>query len=190
MEKRKKKYMENFEEYMQWYLSDNELSMIDLISSREIVRGYYHLRAFYPCNYGDSQALEGDFSRDNLYKQFKGQEFQYKRPLGLWLEYLFVEEFGLESNIDDCSRGAEGWDFIWNGEKVDMKLSFKTRAKSFKNKSIYNREIVLNELDVYVIMEMLRVGRTDPNYPRMREIILHNVMKKALDIGVSKTSIW
>ena len=183
MEQYKKKYMENFEGYMQWYLYDNELSMMELSKSREFEPSYFYLRAFYPCNYGDSQAFEGNFGRDNIFKRFKGQEFQYKRPLGLWLEYMMVEEFNLKSNIDDCSTGAEGWDFVWNGEKVDMKLSLGRSAKSFKNKSIYNREIVLNELDVYVIMEMLRVGRTHPNYSRMREIILHNVMKKALDTG-------
>lgn len=181
--------MINFENYMEWYLKEDILGLADLVASNQWNNSYYYLRAFYPFNYGDSRAFEGNFSKDNIKSRFKGVEYLYKRPMGLWLEYMLVEEFKLETNINDYATGVEAWDFIWNDEKVDLKISLKNKAKKIHNISKYNREIVLNELDIYIIIEMLRVGRTDPNYKKMREIILHNVMKKALDTPISKTYV-
>lgn len=181
----KQGYIKNYESFMQMYLKDKELTLQDFKQSNQIIKGYYHLRCFYNFNYNkintDFIARAEDFRVETILEKFKGQEWQFKRSLCLYLEYLVVEYFKLEDNPNPYDNS---WDFHWNGNKVDLKLSIGNKAKRFRGCSsgIFNKEIILNELDIYVIIEMLRYGRNDKNYRRRLEIVME-VIKKSLDAG-------
>lgn len=188
-------YINNFENFIQNYMNDSSVLFDYLFQHNwQPSKGYekdsnnYYLRAFYFGNYGNQLANDDlinsscyvDCSMKELIKKFKEDKGQLKRPLGLWLEYMMVQEYDLIPNTAMYSRGNKGWDFKVDNKKIDMKICFFQPYTKPYNVSIYNRSYVLHIDEIKDILCYI-LKKTEVNEMRFKELL--QKIKRTLTTG-------
>lgn len=192
-------YMRNFEEFTIYFKQNHLLEFSNLLLNKDTYylsgKSYddYYICCFSPENYGKERAYDEQVIRGiyidctlkeiarrfiNLYGDLKLAH--YKRPLGLYLEYALVKEFDLIPNTAKNSRGQKAWDFKIGKEKIDLKISFFYPYKSANNKSIYNKEFVLQLEDLQAILSYI-TNKNEGSERKFKELL--EKIKKTLVTG-------
>lgn len=185
--------MSNFADFLSYLRAEdmmrfyNVLTNTKMMSNNAIDSDYYYLRCFRAENYNREDIFDKvvsdscyiDFTKKEILRRFGYDKlFQIKRGLGLFIEYYISMFYVLEVNQNERSARAKAWDFLVEGEKVDLKVSLFRKAKFNRNNSIYNVEVVVGE-DRY---KLLIQAIADQNRERTKQIMkeLYNELLEEL----------
>ena len=113
-----------------------------------------------------------------------------KRGLGLFIEHslVYCHKKRLVPSADLKSVGENSIDFFYDiGEgkykEIDLKISIKEKARSMRNHSIYNSEIVLEFEDIMKILEAI-VEKDNRKLQEVLRMIYNNIELKTDDIYI------
>ena len=133
----------------------------------------------------------GRYTQKRVREYFKSYKlWELKRGLGLFIEHSLVYCYKkrLVPYADLKSTGENSIDFFYDiGEgkykAVDLKLSIKEKARSMRNHSIYNSEIVLEFEDIMKILEAI-VEKDNRKLQEVLRMIYNNIELKTDDIYI------
>ena len=134
----------------------------------------------------------GRYTQKRVREYFKSYSklWELKRGLGLFIEHSLVYCYKkrLVPYADLKSVGENSIDFYVNiGEgkykAVDLKISIKEKARSMRNHSIYNSEIVLEFEDITKILEAI-VEKDSRKLQEVLRMIYNNIELKTDDIYI------
>lgn len=134
----------------------------------------------------------GELERVREYFKNFDKLWELKRGLGLFIEHSLVYCYKkrLVPSADLKSVGENSIDFYVNiGEgkykAVDLKISIREKARSMRNHSIYNSEIVLELEDIKKIIEAI-VKKDNERLQEVLKMIYNNIELKTDDIYIIK----
>ena len=133
----------------------------------------------------------GRYTQKRVREYFKSYKlWELKRGLGLFIEHSLVYCYKkrLVPSADLKSVGENSIDFFYDiGEgkykAVDLKISIKEKARSMRNHSIYNSEIVLEFEDIMKILEAI-VEKDNRKLQEVLRMIYNNIELKTDDIYI------
>lgn len=134
----------------------------------------------------------GRYTQKRVREYFKSYSklWELKRGLGLFIEHSLVYCYKkrLVPYSDLKSIGENSIDFFYDiGEgkykAVDLKISVKEKARSMRNHSIYNSEIVLEFEDITKILEAI-VEKDNRKLQEVLRMIYNNIELKTDDIYI------
>ena len=133
----------------------------------------------------------GQYTQKRVREYFKSYKlWELKRGLGLFIEHSLVYCYKkrLVPSADLKSVGENSIDFFYDiGEgkykAVDLKISIKEKARSMRNHSIYNSEIVLEFEDIMKILEAI-VKKDNRKLQEVLRMIYNNIELKTDDIYI------
>lgn len=133
----------------------------------------------------------GRYTQKRVREYFKSYKlWELKRGLGLFIEHSLVYCYKkrLVPYADLKSTGENSIDFFYDiGEgkykAVDLKVSIKEKARSMRNHSIYNSEIVLEFEDIMKILEAI-VEKDNRKLQEVLRMIYNNIELKTDDIYI------
>ena len=134
----------------------------------------------------------GRYTQKRVREYFKSYSklWELKRGLGLFIEHSLVYCYKkrLVPSADLKSVGENSIDFFYDiGEgkykAVDLKISIKEKARSMRNHSIYNSEIVLEFEDIMKILEAI-VEKDNRKLQEVLRMIYNNIELKTDDIYI------
>ena len=133
----------------------------------------------------------GQYNKKRVREYFKSYKlWELKRGLGLFIEHSLVYCYKkrLVPSADLKSVGENSIDFFYDiGEgkykAVDLKISIKEKARSMRNHSIYNSEIVLEFEDIMKILEAI-VKKDNRKLQEVLRMIYNNIELKTDDIYI------
>ena len=134
----------------------------------------------------------GQYTQKRVREYFKSYSklWELKRGLGLFIEHSLVYCYKkrLVPYSDLKSIGENSIDFFYDiGEgkykAVDLKISIKEKARSMRNHSIYNSEIVLEFEDIMKILEAI-VKKDNRKLQEVLRMIYNNIELKTDDIYI------
>ena len=133
----------------------------------------------------------GRYTQKRVREYFKSYKlWELKRGLGLFIEHSLVYCYKkrLVPSADLKSIGENSIDFFYDiGEgkykAVDLKISIKEKARSMRNHSIYNSEIVLEFEDIMKILEAI-VEKDNRKLQEVLRMIYNNIELKTDDIYI------
>lgn len=134
----------------------------------------------------------GQYTQKRVREYFKNYDklWELKRGLGLFIEHSLVYCYKkrLVPSADLKSVGENSIDFFYDiGEgkykAVDLKISIREKAKSMRNHSIYNSEIVLELEDIKKIIEAI-VKKDNERLQEVLKMIYNNIEFKTDDIYI------
>lgn len=136
----------------------------------------------------------GQYTQKRVREYFKNYDklWELKRGLGLFIEHSLVYCYKkrLVPSADLKSVGENSIDFFYDiGEgkykAVDLKISIREKARSMRNHSIYNSEIVLELEDIKKIIEAI-VKKDNERLQEVLKMIYNNIELKTDDIYIIK----
>lgn len=134
----------------------------------------------------------GQYTQKRVREYFKSYSklWELKRGLGLFIEhslvYCYKKRLVPYANLK--SAGENSIDFFYDiGEgkykAVDLKISIREKARSMRNHSIYNSEIVLEFEDIMKILEAI-VKKDNERLQEVLRMIYNNIELKTDDIYI------
>lgn len=134
----------------------------------------------------------GQYTQKRVREYFKSYSklWELKRGLGLFIEHslVYCYQKRLVPSADLKAVGENSIDFFYDiGEgkykAVDLKLSIKEKARSMRNHSIYNSEIVLEFEDIMKILEAI-VKKDNRKLQEVLRMIYNNIEFKTNDVYI------
>lgn len=168
--------------------TDINTLVAEMLNNREIVDDDF----FKWCWDKKHFNVKKTYTKEKINKKLnKKNRWQLKRGLGLALEHSIVHFFKDEliPSDDNLQYGDKAYDFLVLNEekenynsydKVDLKISLGRPAKFQRNKSIYNIEVVLNDIQLKELFQVVAEG----NGSKLKKICkgIYNSIKEVLKI--------
>jgi hypothetical protein len=186
-------FISNFENFLRFIYQEDFTTYFNLIAdesnyttSSKSFDNYYFC-CFLKDNYDNSRVDDNqinkyhyvDCSKKEMLKRFRSDLKQFKRGLGLYLEYKLVQKFKLQKNVNKSSTGEKAWDFKIDNQKIDLKICFLREYHRANNESIYNRSYVIDRAEIVDVLESI-VENDSEVQKRVDEML--QKMKKSLEI--------
>lgn len=188
--KRNLKIAQNFAKVIQLLVDKEKIDILTIAyciytSPSSILADRYSLDCFKSLG-------RGRYTLKRVREYFRNMDrlWELKRGLGLFIEHSLVYCYKkrLVPSADLKSVGANSIDFfceIGEGKykAVDLKISIREKARSMRNHSIYNSEIVLEIKDIYNIIEAI-AKKDNEKLQEVLKMIYNNIELKTDDIYI------